>query len=59
MSRTNYKVEALIGKALAACCYPAVAWRRFSNRWRVVMLTAYATGAYVAVLSVLFALDHV
>jgi len=52
-------MEVLLGQAFAACRYPVAAWRRFSIRWRVLTLTAYAAAGYVTTLGVLFAFDRV
>jgi hypothetical protein len=58
MFDTNYRMEILLGRALAACRYPVAAWHRFSLTWRVVTVTAYAAASYVTVLGVLFALER-
>ena len=59
MRRPNRDTAVLLGQAFAACRHPVAAWRRFSIRWRVVTLTAYATAGYVTVLGALFALDRI
>jgi hypothetical protein len=59
MRGTNHEMEVLLGQAFAACRYPVAAWRRFSIRWRVVTLAAYAAAGYVTTLGVLFAFDRV
>ena len=46
---------AYIGRALAACVHPYAAWRVLPRSSRVVVVSAYAALAYVAVLgSLLF-----
>ena len=57
MFKTNHRVEVILGRTLAACRYPVTAWGRFSIKWRVAMVTAYAAASYVTVLGVLLALD--
>ncbi len=59
MREKNRRIEVILGQTLAACRYPVAAWHRFSIRWRVVTLAAYAGASYVTVLGVLFALERV
>ena len=54
----NHPMEVLFGRAFAACRHPVAAWHRFSIKWRVVTLTAYAAMGYVTMLVVLFALER-
>lgn len=42
-----------IGRVLAACVHPYAAWRVLPRSSRVVVVSAYAAFAYVAVLSTL------
>jgi hypothetical protein len=56
MRETTSRTEVRLGRALAACRYPIVAWHCFSIKWRVVTLSMYAAAGYVATLAVLFAL---
>jgi hypothetical protein len=55
MRLTNQRTEVLLGRAFAACRYPVAAWHRFSFKWRVVTVAAYAAAGYVTTLAVLFA----
>ena len=57
MRETNHQMEVLLGQTLAACRHPVAAWRRFSVRWRIVTVAAYAAAGYVTTLGVLFALE--
>jgi hypothetical protein len=57
MRLTNQRTEVLLGRAMAACRYPVAAWHRFSVKWRVVTVAAYAAAGYVTTLAVLFALE--
>jgi len=47
-------IEICLGRGLALLVHPAAAWRRLPARGRVILLSAYATVSYVAVLSALF-----
>jgi hypothetical protein len=51
----NHRTEVLLGRSFAACRYPVAAWHRFSVKWRIVTVAAYATAGYVTTLAVLFA----
>jgi hypothetical protein len=48
-------IEICLGRGLALLVHPAAAWRRLPTRGRVVLLSAYATMSYVAVLTALLA----
>jgi hypothetical protein len=39
---------------MACCAYPAAAWRRLPASGRVLLLAAYVSASYVAVLTLLF-----
>lgn len=58
MRKSNRRVEVLLGQGLAACRYPIAAWHRFSVKWRVATVAAYAVAGYVTTLCVLFALKN-
>lgn len=45
--------DLLIGRGLAFCVYPTAAWRVLSTRGRALVVAAYASAAYVAVLGLL------
>jgi hypothetical protein len=45
-----------VGRTMAACVHPYAAWRVLPRSARVVVVSAYAAGAYVAVLSTLLML---
>ena len=42
-----------VGRTMAACVHPYAAWRVLPRSARVVVVSAYATFTYVAVLTVL------
>jgi len=42
-----------VGRTMAACAHPYAAWRVLPPSARVVVISAYATLTYIAVLSVL------
>jgi hypothetical protein len=46
-------VPVVVGRTLAACAHPVVAWRLLSASWRVLMLTTYAAASYFIVLGLL------
>jgi hypothetical protein len=50
------RTDVLLGRAFAACRYPVAAWHRFSVKWRIVTVAAYAAAGYVTTLALLFAL---
>ena len=47
-------IEVFLGRGLALLVHPAAAWQRLPSRGRVILLSAYVTVSYVAVLSALF-----
>ena len=49
-------IEVCLGRGLAFLVHPAAAWKRLRPRGRVLLLSAYVTVSYVAVLSALFVL---
>jgi hypothetical protein len=59
MRQNNHRLEVLLGQSLAACRHPIAAWHRFSIKWRVVTLTAYAAAGYVTTLGLLLVLERV
>ena len=46
----------LLGRLLAYCAHPALAWRRVSKRDRALIVAAYAGSGYVATLITLLVL---
>ncbi len=48
-------IEICLGRGLALFVHPAAAWLRLSTRGRVMLLRAYVTASYVAVLTALLA----
>jgi hypothetical protein len=46
-------LDVAIGRAVAYCCHPAGAWRLLSGRSRALIVAAYATASYLAVLATL------
>jgi hypothetical protein len=48
--------EILLGRSLALCAHPAIAWRVVSRRGRAVILGAYFGVGYAAVLATLLVL---
>lgn len=48
--------EIVLGRAVALCVHPYVAWRLLPVSGRVLLLTAYAGASYVAVLTTLLLL---
>ena len=49
-------IEIYLGRGVALLVHPAAAWRRLRPKGRVILLSAYATMSYVAVLAALLAL---
>jgi hypothetical protein len=45
--------EIILGRGIACCLHPHVAWRRYSPRWRAVMIVAYAGGGFAATMAAL------
>lgn len=46
-------VEMVIGRGLAFCAHPAIAWRRLPPAGRALLVAAYAGASYISVLTVL------
>jgi hypothetical protein len=46
--------EILLGRTLAFCLHPLLAWQFLSPSWRALILTIYAATGFFAVLSALF-----
>jgi hypothetical protein len=46
-------IEIYLGRGLALLVHPAAAWRRLRPSGRAILLGAYATASYVAVLTAL------
>jgi hypothetical protein len=49
-------MEVCLGRGLALLVHPEAAWRRLRPRGRVILVSAYATVSYVAVLTALLVL---
>jgi hypothetical protein len=49
-------IEICMGRAAALLVHPAAAWVRLSTRGRLLLVGAYATASYLAVLTALIAL---
>ena len=45
--------EVLLGRSAAFCVHPLAAWRRLPTTGRVLLVGAYFSGSYVAVLTAL------
>jgi hypothetical protein len=56
LTELHMSIEICLGRGLALLVHPAAAWRRLPIRGRVILLSAYATVSYVAVLTGLLAL---
>lgn len=48
--------EILLGRSLALCAHPAIAWRVVSRRGRALIVSAYFGAGYAAVLATLLVL---
>lgn len=46
-------MDVLLGRTLACCVHPYAAWRGLSASGRFVLIAAYASASYVAVLGLL------
>jgi hypothetical protein len=53
MTRTSTGPAVFVGRTMAACAHPYAAWRVLQPSARVVLISAYATLTYLAVLSAL------
>jgi hypothetical protein len=51
--RPSNQVEITIGRLLAVCAHPLLAWRRLSPSARLVVWSGYAAAAYAVVLTLL------
>ena len=51
--RPSTPAEVMIGRVLAACAHPVLAWRVLSPSGRLVVFGGYAMAGYLTVLSVL------
>lgn len=49
-------VAVLVGRSAALCAHPYAAWRLHPGATRVLLVSAYATAAYIVVLSALMML---
>jgi hypothetical protein len=47
-------LDLLIGRALAWCVHPAAAWHLLPARGRALLVAAYVSASYMAVLTLLF-----
>jgi len=52
-TRPSTPREILIGRVLAVCAHPVIAWRVLSPSGRAVVCGGYAVAAYLTVLTVL------
>jgi hypothetical protein len=52
-SRPSTQLEITIGRLLAVCAHPVIAWRRLSPSARLVVCGGYAAAAYAVVLVLL------
>ena len=52
-SRPSNQVEITIGRLLAVCAHPLLAWRRLTPSARLVVWSGYAAAAYAVVLTLL------
>jgi hypothetical protein len=51
--RPSNQFEITIGRLLAVCAHPVLAWRRLSPSARLVVCGGYAAAAYAVVLTLL------
>jgi hypothetical protein len=56
LGRKHMSWEILLGRSLALCAHPAIAWRLVSRRGRALIVSAYFGAGYAAVLATLLAL---
>ena len=54
----NLDTPIILGRTAAACVHPFVAWRVFSRKGRLAVVTAFAGLSYVVVLSTLLVLNR-
>jgi len=45
--------DVVIGRSLACCAHPVVAWRRLPASGRVLLIAAYVSASYLTVLTLL------
>lgn len=45
--------DVVIGRALACCVHPSASWRILPARGRLMLVAAYVSASYVAVLTLL------
>ena len=53
MPRPSNRCEVFVGRMLAMCTHPSVAWRTQTRWTRCLMLASYFTAGYAAVLAAL------
>jgi len=53
VSRPSNNLEITIGRLIAVCAHPVLAWRRLSPSARLVVCGGYAAAAYAVVLTLL------
>ena len=51
--KTAVPMDVAIGRALACCVHPVVAWRRLTAYGRVGLVAAYVSASYVTMLAAL------
>jgi hypothetical protein len=51
--RPSTALEITVGRVLAACAHPVLAWRVLSPSGRLVVCGGYAAAAYLTVLTIL------
>ena len=52
-NRPSKPMEIMIGRVLAVCAHPVIAWRVLSPSGRLVVCGGYAVAGYLTVLTVL------
>jgi hypothetical protein len=52
MQPSSSRLEILIGRTLAVCAHPMVAWRARAS-FRLIVLAGYATAGYIATFALL------
>jgi len=50
-AQPSSRCEVLIGRTLALCAHPSIAWRTQPTRIRAVVLATYFTAGYLTVLA--------
>ena len=51
--RPSTRSEVFIGRSLAICAHPVIAWRTAVRSFRVVLIAGYFAAAYVTVFALL------